>query len=265
MVIRILKRVHHLVKSQIRFFKYPYWVIVRVLYKLNVLKICEIPIIINNFNRLTYLITLVSFLDKCGCKNIVILDNNSTYPPLLDYYEVCKFKVIRLDKNYGYLSFWKTGIYKQYKWNYFVYTDSDVVPISDCPANFLEYLKSLLDKHLHLDKVGLGIKIDDLPDSFVLKDKVIEYEKNYWKYEVKPNIYRARVDTTFALYKPLSNLKHGYVSTLSAYRTGFPYMIQHLPWYVDSSRLTDEESYYLQTSDSSSSIALQLKGEGIVY
>lgn len=42
----------------------------------------QIPIIINNFNRLHYLTQLIDSLEKRGVKNIHILDNNSTYVTL---------------------------------------------------------------------------------------------------------------------------------------------------------------------------------------
>jgi hypothetical protein len=34
------------------------------------------------------------------------------------------------------------------------------------------------------------------------------------------------------------------VHRLDALRTGSPYLARHLPWYVDSSRPTDEDRYY---------------------
>jgi hypothetical protein len=253
------------VKSGLRILKILYWSIEDLVYKLGVLNIYEIPVVINNFNRLSSLRQLTKFLEDCGFKNIIILDNNSTYPPLLEYYERSNNKVIRCGHNYGHLALWKSGLYDQIKWNYFVYTDSDVLPIDECPKNFIEHFKSILDKEWRLDKVGFGIKIDDLPDSFSLKNEVVEYESNYWKKEVMPNVYEAPIDTTFALYKPLTNLKSGHSHTLKSFRIGSPYLIRHLPWYVDSECLSDEEKYYMQTSNKSSSLASHWRGEGDVY
>ncbi|HWA33283.1 MAG TPA: hypothetical protein VG737_04090, partial [Cyclobacteriaceae bacterium] len=59
----------------------------------------DIPIIINNFNRLTFPVLLIQFLEKCGYNKIVILDNYSTYPPLLEYYRTCPHEVIRSKRN----------------------------------------------------------------------------------------------------------------------------------------------------------------------
>lgn len=58
----------------------------------------DIPIIINNYNRLTMLKKLIDSLTSRGYTNIVILDNQSAYPPLLEWYAKCQFEVIRLPK-----------------------------------------------------------------------------------------------------------------------------------------------------------------------
>lgn len=50
----------------------------------------SIPIIIVNYNQLVNLKNLVDSLIKRGFYNIVILDNNSSYPELLDYYKRLK-------------------------------------------------------------------------------------------------------------------------------------------------------------------------------
>lgn len=260
---QIARWIYNIAMLLFRALKLIYWKILNIAYKLRILSIYNIPIFVNNFNRLTHTRQLIEFLERCGFRKIIIIDNNSSYLPLLTYYEKCRHKVIKSAFNYGHLAFWKSGLYRKYKWNYFVYTDSDVVPIDECPDNFIEYFKIILDSNNKLDKLGFGIKIDDLPDCFTLKNKVVDYEKRYWQKEVQPNIYEAPVDTTFALYKPLSNLKNGEVYTLAAYRTGFPYLIRHLPWYVDSKNLSEEELFYIQTSNRSSSLSSQNKGHGV--
>lgn len=260
-----LRKRYRIIKSGLRFFKFPYWWALNVGYHLKWLSVQDIPIVINNFNRLTIPLQLIGFLENCGFSRIIILDNNSTYPPLLKFYEQCKHTVIRSSENYGHLAFWKSGLYQQYKWNYFAYTDSDVVPLGDCPKDFLKHFKSILDKNKRIDKVGFGIKIDDLPDSFSLRKKVVEYENRYWQREVQPHLFDAPIDTTFALYRPLSQLSGGEIYTLPAYRTGFPFLIRHLPWYVDSNNLSEEEIYFIQTCNDSSSMGQHQRGNERVY
>lgn len=206
-----------------------------------------IPIVINNFNRLEYLKQLIASLESRGYHNIHIIDNNSTYPPLLKYYDTeCAHEVIRLDKNIGYLAIWETDIYKRFWKGYYVYTDPDVVLDESCPDDFLEHFWKLADKYGKAIKVGFGLRIDDLPDHYIHKQKVIEWESQFWENELEPGVFIANIDTTFALYKPFT-FGWGcewHRKTLRL-RTGWPYVARHMPWYVDSKNLNDEEKYYM--------------------
>ena len=199
----------------------------------------DIPIIINNFNRLTYLKSLINSLTSRGYHNIYILDNKSTYPPLLDYYKTCPFTV----GNLGYKALWISGIFNRFKDSYYVYTDSDMEISAECPDDFMQHFLDILERYPLTQKVGFGLRIDDLPDHFINKEKVIEHESQFWAKEVKKGIYRADIDTTFALYRPYcKGVANKYVE---AYRTGFPYLINHLPWYVDTNNMSEEECYYV--------------------
>ena len=139
----------------------------------------SIPIIINNFNRFTYFLQLISWLEKNGYNNIYIIDNNSTFEPLLNYYKSTKYKVYYLSENVGHLSLWKTLIIKDFEKSYYVYTDPDVVPIDECPDDILEHFYKILQSYRNNEKVGFGLKINDLPDCYSDKQKVIEWESRY--------------------------------------------------------------------------------------
>ena len=202
----------------------------------------SIPIIINNFNRLDTLKQLIQSLESRGYRNIIILDNGSTYPPLLDYYQNLPFRVVHLGKNVGYMALWESGIYKEFRRSFYVYTDSDVVIDSQCPDDFMHHFMDILRRYPYCMKVGFGIRIDDLPDHYKEKESVIAWEKQFWKNEVEPDLYKAGIDTTFALYRPYCK---GGTSAHFVVRTGFPYVIKHLPWYQDTANLTEEEMYYI--------------------
>lgn len=205
----------------------------------------QIPIIINNYNRLAYLEQLIGSLTARGYNNIYIIDNNSTYPPLLEYYRTTPYTVFRLNSNVGYLALWKTGIFKKFRKSYYVYTDSDMCIDEGCPHNFMQHFLELHKKYKMAQKVGFGLRIDDLPDCFKNKDKVIGHESRFWETQVEKSVYKAEIDTTFALYKPFCGGKADrYQQT---YRTGFPYVIRHLPWYVDSANPDPEELYYVNS------------------
>ncbi|MBR6868966.1 MAG: glycosyltransferase family 2 protein [Bacteroidales bacterium] len=206
----------------------------------------KIPIVINNYNRLDCLQKLIIALEDRGYTDIHILDNQSTYPPLLAWYETCPYDIIRLDRNIGYLAIWESGVYNRFKRSFYVYTDSDVVPDENCPEDFMERFLKVLRKYPRCLKVGFGLRIDDLPDSFAQKQAVLANEERFWETSLEEGLYKAQIDTTFALYRPFcygpANDHHLMI------RTGNPYIARHLPWYIDSANLSEEDQYYIQAA-----------------
>ena len=216
----------------------------------------DIPIIINNFNRLGYLQKMLLSLEKKGYTNIIILDNASTYPPLLDFYSNCKYEVIRLEHNYGHKSLAESGLINRFNHSYFVYSDPDLEILDECPNDFLLQMLIFLQKHPKVDKIALSLKIDDLPDCYLQKQKVIEWESRFFqkKYD---DVYVADVDTTFALYQP--NAIIGYDDDDFACRMPYPIQCRHLPWYEDSNVVSEEDEYYLKHKRSDVSWWMQSK------
>lgn len=90
-------------------------------------------------------------------------------------------------------------------------------------------------------KVGPSLSIDDIPDHFANKAEVIIHEQKFWE-QRDGDKYRAPIDTTFALYRPLSGLNRSRAA--EAYRLAPPYSLRHLPWYEDSACPTEEELFY---------------------
>jgi O-antigen/teichoic acid export membrane protein len=211
--------------------------------KVKVDDVRAIPIVINNRNRHTTLKLLIDSLEQSGYRNIYIIDNQSTWPPLLEYYTSIPYQVIMLERNYGYNAFEKIPLYKQLRRAYFVYTDSDVVPTENCPADFMQQFLTILQQNEEVQKVGFSLKIDDLPSHFADRDKILEIESPYFSKPAGEGMYEAPIDTTFALHRP-----YALISTVGGYkmiRTGAPYEARHLPWYNNSQQLTAEEQYYI--------------------
>lgn len=210
----------------------------------------DIPVIINNFNRYDTMLKLISSLERRGYTNIRIIDNNSSNPVLLDYYKKCRYKVYRLEKNLGSPALWLSGIFKEYKRNYFVYTDPDMVLMDEVPEDFMKYFLDVLNRHKLAQKVGFSLRTDDLPDHYLHKQQVLESEGNIYRYYIESEkLYRAPIATTFALYRPRAIKKHAN-NYIEMYRTAYPYMAIHLPWYQDSLNPDDDERYYLEHLDS---------------
>lgn len=208
----------------------------------------NIPIIINNYNRLTTLKILIESLKVRGYNNIHILDNLSTYEPLIEYYNLNpdNLTIYRLKKNYGFKSLWKSGLWYKFMFNYFCYTDSDLEIIKDCPEDFMSIFYKLLNKYPSVYKVGFSLKIDDLPDYYTKKQEVLNWEGKFNQIFKENNIYIAPIDTTFALYRPFSKRgkRDGSQEML---RSGYPYQCKHLPWYNDCNNLSEEEKFYLNS------------------
>ncbi|TAE35276.1 MAG: glycosyltransferase family 2 protein [Runella slithyformis] len=180
--------------------------------------------------------------------HIVILDNASTYPPLLEYYKNCPHRVVLLGKNAGYMALWESPIFEEFKNDFYVYTDPDLLPIAQCPKDFMEVFLKLLAENADIKKVGFSLKIDDLPDCFPKKQEIVAIESKYWQRKRSELAYDAPIDTTFALYRPGAKGDH----RAKGLRTVYPYVARHLPWYLDPQNLPEEEIYYKQRASDSS-------------
>lgn len=226
----------------------------------------EIPIIIINFNQLFFLKKLVDFLLKREFKNIVIIDNASTYPPLLRYYEQNKnvIKVEKLSINEGHDVFFKNkDLQKKYARGFYFLTDADIVPNENLPKDFPSAMLSLLLKYYKkINKIGFAIDTESIPDYYPLKQKVQAWEKRFWETELEKDLFFANIDTTFALYKPkypktLFNL----FNFMTAIRMAGPYTCLHGGWYIDPNNMTEENLFYIETANKSSSWKINKEGQ----
>ncbi len=210
----------------------------------------DIPVIILNRDRLTPLKQLVDIMRKKNYNNITIIDNQSTYDPLLEWYKSCGAKVwinttLPNDINTLYYLLRKNNPeWLRLTEKHFVFTDSDTVPIDSIPDNFIDDMIYYCDKYKK-DKIGLGCKLDDMDLSIPMAKYAYGYEITYWTngiQEEKATLYPHPIDSTFALYRP------GYSSGWSAntFRMGYPYMMRHMPFYYFGDNMPDDEKYYLQ-------------------
>lgn len=199
----------------------------------------DIPVFIICRDRVEPLKELVEWCEKEGLNNIILIDNNSTYPPLLKYYSQTKHEVIRLNANIGHTAPWDAGIIDIYAKNKpFIVTDPDVIPAPESHGAIRLFCQ-LLNDHPERTKAGFGLKIDDLPDSYDLKDMVIAWESPFWVTLVEENVYDAEIDTTFALYRQNTPYTLG-----PGLRTGGSFVARHEAWYVDSRHVSPELKYY---------------------
>lgn len=217
----------------------------------------EIPIIIINYNQLLYLKQLLNFLIKREFKNIIIIDNKSTFPPLLEYYnEIKKHVTIEfMEENYGHAVFFKdNNLQEKYGKGFYVITDADIVPNKDLPDDFIRQLLMHLKKHWRqINKVGFALRLDDVPEENILKEKILKWEEKFWQLKDSEGIYVAPLDTTFALYKPGYPKRYDHISYLSAHRFANNFTAKHGGWYIDQNKMTEEQRFFIGTASKSSS------------
>ena len=172
---------------------------------------------------------------------------DSTYPPLLQYYDQRKNFTLIQHENTGHKTLWSHNIlrnlFSEYQW--VAVTDSDISLSPDTPAGFIEQMITVA-KDFRIDKVGLAITYEDISNP-VLKEIVTPIESQYWIHRLqhkRHDVYHAPVDTTFCIVRPKQPF------TYTAVRVA-DWPIKHLPWYENWSELTDEQEYYMTHADPS--------------
>jgi hypothetical protein len=186
----------------------------------------KIPIVLICWNNLTFVKGFVDQLKKY--KNpIVLLDNNSDYAPMQEYYKNIKdeqITVVLLDKNYGHTVY---EDFKQHFPNIYILSDTDLELNKDMPDNFAEILLQVSNKYKS-HKIGLALNLDD-KDNFMECDiDFYNIEIQYWREKVDDynyELYKADTDTTFCL---INNNYGG-----NNIRIAKNFTARHLPWYKD--------------------------------
>ncbi len=221
----------------------------------------SVPVLINNFNRLETLRTQVEWLLALeGDVSVVIIDNASTYPPLLDFYRSLAHPAVQVVR-LGFNSCSKGAAHVAARlrgFPRFVVTDPDLVPYPTTPRDVIAHLADLLARYPDYNHVGLSLEIDDLPVHVFRRDRIVQHESQYWSPQavrLNDEVYVAPVDTTFAMYRDTSRVQ----AFAPALRTCRPYTLKHVDWYVDPSDLSEEYRYYLRVCTPYATWATDLK------
>lgn len=184
-------------------------------------------------DRVTDLANLVAWLERAGFDRVTLLDNGSTWEPMLEYLDATPHEVVRLGDNLGSRAIWLAELVPGEP---YVYTDPDVLPTEECPLDAVDRLAFLLDRYPAVPKVALGLKLDDVRDDL----PCLSWERDLVspQRQVEHGVFNTISDTTFALHRANAPFRY------DALRTGAPYQVRHLPWY--RTELTDEDRWYLE-------------------
>mmetsp|Transcript_38513 Transcript_38513/g.86508 ORF Transcript_38513/g.86508 Transcript_38513/m.86508 type:complete len:322 (-) Transcript_38513:256-1221(-) len=200
---------------------------------------------------------------KMGYWCIVIWDNLSTYPPLLDYYyneSTRPGNVILNNYNGGATALFMSQFVTSIRSQYFAVTDSDLVFADPSAAeDFVSVMVSVLDSDPDLVKAGSALDISDIPEHYPFRAQVLGVEAQHWETSkmdaglsavADAPVFRTGIDTTLAIYRGnyLREREHlcvaghcgavaWYEETERSARVGGRYTMKHLPWYQESDKL----------------------------
>lgn len=207
----------------------------------------QIPIVIINQNRISTTERLIDQLLLLGYINITILDMDSTYKPLLDWYDSRSDFTVIPWRNSGHKALWNDGLmdkFKQYPW--IAVTDSDIELNINTPVDFIEQLIDI-SKQMHVYKCGLAINYRRI-DNLYLRDIIVPIEQRYWdknkcRHHPDYELYESPIDTSFCVVKP--DMPFVY----EAIRVAGDFTCTHVPWNCDWNNLSEEERYFIEHTD----------------
>ena len=202
---------------------------------------------------------MVVFFQQIPELEVIIIDNNSSYTPLLQWYDTNPCIVHRLTANYGNCSpLFNTPtcidghikpnfLYEYDCTNGFILSDPDL-DCTDVKLDFMEVFREGMGRYDWCSKIGFGLRIDDLPNTEIAKN-AIGWEQGCQAphANLSDMYYRAAIDTTAAFYKWLPdnpNLAHDFDRSIRCYGN---YQCRHLGWYyTEQNPPPPDELYYLQ-------------------
>ncbi|GAA3993162.1 hypothetical protein [Mucilaginibacter dorajii] len=225
----------------------------------------SVPVLINNYDRLASLQAQINWLLSLNENiSIIVVDNKSNYPPLLEYYQslapVKNCQVVYLNHNS-----WLKGVNylaKQLKeFSKLIITDADLLPYEDTPDDVIEHLSNLLDRYPDYNHIGLSLEINDIPDHYPLKANVVKHESQFWPpaaRQLNNEVIVAAVHSTFAMYRNRSVFN----SKDPALRTTRPYTLKHIDWYTDPESISEEYQHYMRYCQPVASWSQELMATG---
>ena len=214
----------------------------------------EIPIVIISWNNLFFVRKFINQIVRFP-NHIIILDNASTYEPLLSYFNELKHELKEkltihlLDQNYG------NTVYKlipNLLPRIYIISDPDLELSRNIPLNVSDHLVALSNKY-KAGKIGLALDISD-HEKFIegsYGKLVYQIESSYYQHVIPDSdyiVYNAPTDTTFCL------INLDYLDGVQL-RIGGDFTAKHLPWYNNYLRDNiprDELEVWIRNNKSSS-------------
>lgn len=231
-----------------------------------------IPIFIITCNRIGVLKkSMQSYHDYIKTPfEIVICDQGSTFNPMIKFLErmesdgtiVYKWKEnlnVGRKRNLGRdnigLSENIQNYFKNHPKSNYVVCDPDIV-LDNVDGDIFEVYAHLLNIKPEIVAVGSVCRIDDIPDCYPLKEKLLSNNSGHARAFLWPRhtiSYKGKqvkyifdkIDTGFGMFRAgtrWQRMKKG----IDAIRTFAPYSTKHLDWYICPENLSEDQRYYMQ-------------------
>ena len=210
-----------------------------------------IPVFIISYNQPSYLRNMVAQLIRLQVSpsEITVLDNASTNPQLIEYLEDLQEAgggIVRLERNLGPHEIFAPEVGVDWP-EVFALTDPDLEFNPSMPTTFREDLLAIACA-CRVWKCGLALSLVDaeqfLEGTYVSGMSIADWESQFWRHRAEvqreaaelltrasAEVFRAEVDTTFAVYR--RDYPKG--SFLESVRVSGSYSARHLPWYRSQS------------------------------
>ncbi len=230
-----------------------------------------IPIFIITCDRLECLKQSIQSYRDCIKTpfEIVICDQGTTYVPTIKFLAGLEFGGTIVYRWKGNSNIGRTknmlrndtmiresiqSYFKSHPTTNYVVTDPDIL-LDTVAGDILQLYSYLLEKMSNITTVGPMLRIDDIPDYYPYKEQLLSGKKglhNHFhslktyitQYEGKDTRFvYAPIHTTFGMHR--QNTQWLFMSS-RAIRTFAPYSAKHLDWYVNPSKLTRDQEYYMK-------------------
>ena len=209
----------------------------------------RLPVFIIVRDRLGSLLSTIDSIQKQNriMPIFTILDNGSTYKPLLDFLKTLEESGVRVIRNEGDWLAPLAELTKKVEEPFYAVTDPDIELGS---KNTIIACIEMFGK-VEAYCVGPGLRLTNLHDNPYTREQVELQKKQFeWKPRFSFNTasmgeiacIQAPIDTTFAIYRSGPSFQR---LQRNSYRLLSPYEAKHLSWYLDPTHLPPDEEWYL--------------------
>jgi len=199
-----------------------------------------IPFYVVAFNRIYGLKKAYEFVSSSSIPlELIVLDMGSTWEPFIEYRDSLGIKVINFPFGMGPRDLWVTGELSRLGIGGFFLADGDI-DYSDVNLDAAEKMVNLSQKYPWFPKVGLALKIQDLPKDNE-GNRIRDWAKSDWAVRWDQETYLTGLDTTTAYYPRRETTFH----YRPALRIAGVYQATHYPWYERPENYGEEARFYV--------------------